>query len=292
MSAASQADMAGKLCLVSGGTSGIGRAAAAGLAARGARVGVIARSEARGREACAAIRSGLPESAGEVEVFVADLASLSQTRALCAEVGARWGRLDVLVCSAGVISTPRRESEDGVELNFAVAYLSAFALIRGLEALLRAAAPARVVIVSGEFHRKFELDWDDLQTRRRYNALRAGSRAALAKVVLTCELARRWEAEQVAVNCLHPGGVRTGLTRGLPLPLRALLALARPFQRTPEEGAATALALACEARFAGQSGGYYIDERLVAPSAFASDPESGRRLWEASEALLHSGGAR
>ena len=203
--------MNGKVCLITGGTSGIGLATATGLAERGARILLIARNEAKGEAARQTIlaRSGRADA---VRVLIADLASQAAIRRLADEILESEPRLDVFVHSAGVVPWERRESEDGIELAFAVAYLSCFMLVNLLIERLKDSAPARIVVVTGDYQRqatlKGRLNPDDLSCLDDYSATRAGGQETLAKVLFTFELAKRLDGSGVTANCLHPGAVR------------------------------------------------------------------------------------
>jgi NAD(P)-dependent dehydrogenase (short-subunit alcohol dehydrogenase family) len=276
----------GKVCVVSGGTSGIGRATAAGLSALGARVILPSRTMARGEGVARELSLA---SGNEVRAMACDLSSLASIRAFAEAFTRDHDRLDVLVNSAGIVSTRRTETADGVEATFGVTYLGAFLLTSLLLPLLKAGAPSRVVNVAGEFHRKVRLDLDDLQLERRYSIVRAGGQAMLAKIMFTFELARRLEGSGVTANCLHPGAVRSGLLRGLPWYLRATAALARPFMKSPEAGARTPIYLATSPDVASVSGEYFANERPCAAAKHAHDAELARRLWEESERLAGLG---
>ena len=272
--------------MVSGGTSGIGRATAAGLSALGARVILPSRTMARGEGVARELSLA---SGNEVRAMACDLSSLASIRAFAEAFTRDHDRLDVLVNSAGIVSTRRTETADGVEATFGVTYLGAFLLTSLLLPLLKAGAPSRVVNVAGEFHRKVRLDLDDLQLERRYSIVRAGGQAMLAKIMFTFELARRLEGSGVTANCLHPGAVRSGLLRGLPWYLRATAALARPFMKSPEAGARTPIYLATSPDVASVSGEYFANERPCAAAKHAHDAELARRLWEESERLAGLG---
>jgi retinol dehydrogenase-14 len=274
--------MDGRVVVVTGGTSGIGRATAVGLSRMGARVILPCRDLDRGERVAREMteRSGYP-----VEARLCDLGSQASIRAFAEAFARDHDRLDVLVNSAGIVANRRQETADGLEATFGVTYLGAFLLTRLLLPLLVSSAPSRVVNVAGEFHRKVTLDLEDLQLERSYGLVRAGGQAMLCKVMFTFELARRLEGTGVTANCLHPGAVRSGLLRGLPWYMRAVAALGKPFMKGPEAGARTPLYLATSADVATASGGYYADERPRDPAPHARDAELQRRLWEASEQL-------
>ena len=277
-------DMQGRVCLVTGANAGIGRAAALGLARRGATVVLLCRSEARGREAMAEIER--LSGNDSLDLLVADLASQPEIRGVAEEYLQRFERLDVLVNNAGVLAgRERRVNEDGLELTFAVNHLAPFLLTELLLARLKASAPARIVTVASGAHRKDALDFDDLQNGRDYFPFGAYCRSKLANVYFTYELARRLEGTGVSANCLHPGVVSTALFRDVTPWLRTALWLGRPFLLKPERGADTVVYLAAAAEIAGVTGKYFEKRKAVPSSPASYDTDLARRLWEASEAL-------
>ena len=281
-------DMNDKVCLITGATSGIGLATAIGLAERGARILLIARNGADGEEARQAIgaRCGRDDAA---RVLIADLASLAAVRKVADEVLESEPQLDVFVHSAGVVPWERRESADGNELAFAVAYLSCFLLVNLLLERLKESAPARIVIVTGDYQRKAtlrgRLNADDLNCVHDYTPRRAGGQETLAKVLFTLELAHRLEGSGVTANCLHPGAVRTNLMRNAPWYTRALLAVAAPFMRSPERAARTPIFLAADPEAASLNGQYVIDETPRDPNPEAQDAAMRAQLWEVSATM-------
>ena len=281
--------MRGKVCVVTGASSGIGRAVALGLAERGATVALICRSEARGAAVVEEIeRRG---GKGSATLLLADLASQRQVRAVAADCLERFDRLDVLVNNAGVSGwRTRLVTEGGLERTFAVNHLAPFLLTGLLVERLKASAPARVLTVSSAAHRFFSLDLDDLQGERRYSSFGAYCRSKLANVLFTHELARRLEGTGVTANCLHPGVVATGLFRDMPRWLRTLLA--SPLVLTPERGADTVLHLATAPELAAVSGRYFVRRRAARPSRASRDETAARRLWKTSEALTAAGDGR
>lgn len=283
--------MRGKTCLVTGATSGIGRAAAIALARRGATVVIVARNQEKGARAAADIQAS--SGSQTVEALTADLSSLAAVRQLAGEFRARWSRLDVLINNAGVYCTVRSETQDGLETTFAVNHLAVFLLTKLLLDVLKASAPTRVITVASVAHMGASMDWDDLQSTRRYGyGRRAYGQSKLANLLFTFELARRLEGAGVTANCLHPGVVHTGLWNGSPgLSGRVadlLTALARPFVRTPEQGAATIVYLAGAPELEGVSGKYVVDCVETPSSPQSTDAASAQRLWDISELLTGS----
>jgi NAD(P)-dependent dehydrogenase (short-subunit alcohol dehydrogenase family) len=269
-----------KTCLVTGATSGIGQATAARLAERGATVITVARDLARGEQAAAAIRARAPRA--RVEVLVADLSRLGQVRRLAAQVQDRYDRLDVLVNNAGVATFRPRLTPDGLGVTLATNHLGPFLLTNLLLDQLRRSAPARVVTVSSDRHtRQRSIPWDDLEPGHdcTYEA------SKLLNVLFTYELARRLAGTGVAANCLSPGFVRTELGREATGAFRVFLRLARPFQSSPEAGAATPVYLASSPAVAEVSGRYFEKCTQAESSALSRDPAAAERLWQLSTQL-------
>ena len=282
------ADMGGRTVVVTGGNSGIGWATAIALAGAGARVLITARDSGRGAAAVEDIRRRSGSDAVELVVF--DLGSLASVRAGAAEILARCDRLDVLVNNAGIVLTERRESADGLEATFAVNHLGPFLLTDLLRDRLVASAPARVVNVASTAHKgaRRGLDFDDLQTERRYSGMAVYSKSKLANILFTTELARRLAGTGVTANCVHPGTVATGYGRdGDATGFLAFgLKVIKPFVLTPEQGARTSVYVASSPDVADVTGRYFVKCRARTPSKAARDEAAAARLWEVSEKLV------
>jgi retinol dehydrogenase 12 len=279
-------NLRGKVCLLTGATRGIGRAAADALARTGVSLVLVGRDEARVDETVQSVRSAAGQAAGTVEGLVADLSLQSEVRRLAKLVRERYRRLDILINNAGAIFTRREETAEGREKTLALNHLGYFLLTLELLDLLKASAPARVVNVASEAHRGMRLDFEDLENRKNYSGLRVYGESKLMNVLFTNELARRLEGTGVTVNALHPGVVATGFGRNTPGLFKSLVRLAAPFMRTPEKGAQTLVYLATSADVEGVSGKYFKDSKQSLSSPAARNPESSRKLWEASERLL------
>src|SRR3954447_61760 len=235
--------MAGRTVLVTGGTHGIGKATAAGLAARGARVAITGRDRGRADAAAAEIRA---DGGPPVDVFVADMSSQAEVRRLAAEVLASLPRLDVLVNNVGGFWNSRHVTADGLERTFALNHLAPFLLTHLLVGRLRESAPARVVTVSSDAQRMGRIDFDDLQGERSWSAQRAYNQSKLANVLFTYELARRLQGADVTANVLHPGLVRSGFGAEEPGRFqRVITPFAGLIMKTPEQGAEPPIHLAC-----------------------------------------------
>ena len=282
--------MNGKTCLVTGATHGIGLVTARALAAAGATVLVHGRDAELG----AAVVADIARESGNSAVrFVrADFMHLDEVREL-AEQLARLPRLDVLVNNAAIMDgAARRCTAEGYDATFGVNHLAPFLLTNLLLSKLEQSAPARIIVVASEAHRRAGwLDFTDLMNAR-VGFLRAYQRSKLANLLFMRALAPRLKGSGVTVNALHPGFVHSQLFRDFRGPLRLLLStVLRPFMRSPCQGARTSIYLASSPEVEGESGGYYRDCRRVQPSAAARCPDSAARLWSESVRLTALSGA-
>jgi NAD(P)-dependent dehydrogenase (short-subunit alcohol dehydrogenase family) len=273
--------LSGKTCLITGATSGIGRATALALAGMGASMVLVARDRARGEAVVEEIRG----AGGDASLLLADLSVQAEVRRVAAAFLASGRPLHVLLNNAGVVNLERRLTVDGIESTFAVNHLGYFLLTGLLLDRLRASAPARIVNVASDAHKFADLDFDDLNNERRYRFMRVYGQSKLANILFTAELARRLAGSGVTANSLHPGAVATGLGTNNGVWARALIRLLRPFFRTPADGAATSIYLASSPAVEHVSGRYFADCREKLPSRAARDEASARRLWEVSERL-------
>jgi NAD(P)-dependent dehydrogenase (short-subunit alcohol dehydrogenase family) len=273
--------------LVTGATSGIGRATAIELARRGAALLVHGRDARLGEELLEAVAAAAPGASAEL--LVADLSSMAAVRELADAVRARARRLDVLVNNAGVAlrGRERRLTVDGLETTFAVNHLAPFLLTTELLDLLGVGAaagegPARVVTVSSELHARGVIEFDNLQGERRYDGHDAYARSKLANVLFTRTLARRTAAAGITANALHPGVVKTRLLRD---------GWGSSGGASTERGAETSVYLSLAPEVAAVTGAYFVDRRQTDPAAVARDDALAERLWEASERLVRAGGS-
>lgn len=275
--------MNGKVCLVTGATSGIGEVTARVLAKRGATVIVVGRNAERGAATLERIRHANADAS--VELMLADLSSIEQIRKLADEFKRRYSRLDVLVNNAGAIQNKRMQSVDGIELTWALNHLNYFLLTNLLLDVLKASAPARIVNVSSRAHYRGSINFDDLQGRDTYRGLSAYGQSKLANVLFTYELARRLESERVTANVLHPGFVATNFAKNNGGLFKLILPLVGLFALSPEKGAQTMLYLATSSEVEGVSGKYFNKSRAVKSSTESYDENVARRLWQVSEEM-------
>jgi NAD(P)-dependent dehydrogenase (short-subunit alcohol dehydrogenase family) len=281
--------MESKVVLITGGTSGIGRAAATALAAMGAEVVVTGRSRERGELAVEEIRD--TSGNARVSLMLADLAVQAEVRGLAEEFRERYDRLDVLVNNAGIIQSKRTETPDGIELTLAVNHLAPFLLTNLLLDLLKKSAPSRIITVSSEARRGAKIDFEDLQSERRYRHFKVYGMTKLANILFTYELAERLEGTGVVANSLHPGGVNTNFGNNNRSFGTLIFRAFKPFMRTPERGADTVVYLAVSPEAGKMTGRYLTDRKVVFSIEDPHDEVVQKRLWEVSEALTNLEGA-
>jgi len=278
-------DLAGKTCMITGATGGIGRAAAEALAAEGAELVLVCRDASRARALCDELRDDTGNE--RIEPLIADLSSQQSVREAAATFLASGRPLHVLLNNAGVVMLARTETVDGIETTFAVNHLGYFLLTNLLLDRLRASAPARVVCVASDAHRFAggRIALSDLEGRKSYAAMRNYGMSKLANILFVRELARRLEGTEVTVNALHPGMVATGLGRNNGLVARVVTTVLRPFSRSPASGADTAVYLCASPEVASVSGKYFADRREVHPNDAALNDEDAHALWAISERM-------
>jgi NAD(P)-dependent dehydrogenase (short-subunit alcohol dehydrogenase family) len=276
--------MDNKIVMVTGATAGIGAVAALELARLGATVVGVGRNP----EKCAAVTAHIQKETSNprVEYLVADLSSQTQVRQLADAFATKYTRLDVLINDAGGYFSKRQESVDGIEMTFALNHLSYFLLTNLLVDVLKASAPARIVNVASHAHMGSQIDFADIESRRRYLSWTAYGQSKLANVLFTYELARRLEGSEVTANALHPGFVASNFGHNNHDLVGWGNRIAQKIAgRNPEEGARTIIYLASSPEVEGISGKYFVDEKAVPSSPASYDEDTARRLWELSEKI-------
>ena len=279
----------GKHVLITGGTSGIGRATAAQLASLGAHVTITSRRLATAEDAADELSVATENEVAPAEL---DLSSLDAVRAFATAYTDRHDRLDILVNNAGTMAGKRRTTVDGHEWTFAVNHLGPFLLTNLLNPLLIDSAPARVITVSSENHRgaRHGLDFDDLQMTSGYSSSKAYAASKLANILFTVELDRRLAPRGVAARALHPGVVATNFGKD-PNSARWMglaMTLLKPFLASPDKGAATSVHLATAQHDELDAGIYWASHTPKEPSKAALDDDAALRLWDTSAQLVAS----
>jgi NAD(P)-dependent dehydrogenase (short-subunit alcohol dehydrogenase family) len=278
-----------KICLITGGNAGIGKATATALAKQGYQVVIVSRSQEKAEEAIKDIK--FASNNQQVHYIVADLGSLQSVRELAAEYRQQYDRLDVLVNNAGAFFSDLGYTVDKIERQFAINHLAPFLLTNLLLDTLKKSAPARIVNVASEAHYRGKINFDDLYHEKDYDGFfKAYSQSKLANVLFTNELSRRLEGTGVTANSLHPGVVSTGIASKNASGLYKLVwGLARAFMITTEQGAMTSVYLASSPEVEGISGKYFDKCKQKKPSDTALDPQTAAKLWQVSEKLVGLG---
>lgn len=280
--------MNGKVVLVTGANSGIGKVTALALAKLGARVLMGARNREKGEAALRDVQAASGNPA--VELVLGDVSSMVSVRAMAADVLSRAERLDVLVNNAGLILGDRRTSVDGYELTFATNHLGPFLLTNLLLERLKASAPARIVNVASIAHMRAwrGMRFDDLQAERGYNSLETYGRSKLANILFARSLAKRLAGTGVTANALHPGAVATKFATDGDAPglFQWFYENAQFTMLTPERGATACIHLASSPKAEGITGKYFIGRKPAWSAPWARDDGAAARLWEVSEMLV------
>ena len=277
-------DLTGKYCLITGATSGIGKATAQGLVKAGASLTIVCRSQSKGEALMAELNV---EAKEPVELLLADLTSLQDVRRAADQYLSSGKPLHLLINNAGVVNTRRQVTADGFEEMFAVNHLAHFLLTNLLLSRIEESAPSRIVNVASHAYTFVRnMGFDDLNAEKKYATFKVYGRSKLANILFTRELSKRVGGKQLTVNCLHPGAVSTSLgTQNNGLLGKLLPLLLKPFFRTPEMGAETSLYLALSPALDDITGRYFSNCKEVKVKAWARDDSEAARLWDVSAEL-------
>ncbi len=277
--------MNGKICLVTGGTNGIGKSAAQALAKMGATVVIVGRNAPKTAQVVKEIRA--INGNNKVDSLPADLSSQQAVRQLAEEFKRKYQHLHVLLNNAGAAFMKRELSVDGIEMTFALNHLAYFLLTNLLLDTLKASAPARIINVSSGAHTSGKIEFDDLQGERMYG-FAAYPNAKLATILFTVELARRLEGASVTVNALHPGITATGFGKNNGRVMATLVTIIAPlFMRPSAKGAQTSIYLASSPTVEGITGKYFYDSQVTPAAQQATDMVVARKLWDVSAKMVH-----
>ncbi|MFW9957407.1 MAG: SDR family oxidoreductase [Candidatus Odinarchaeota archaeon] len=278
-------DMTGKVCMITGANSGIGRETSRALAKMGATVVMAVRNREAGEE----VRQGITKETGNesIELMVADLFSIEEVRGLASDFKKTHSRLDVLINNAGGIFPKKEMTIDGLERTFALNHLAPFLLTHELLDRLKASAPSRIINVSSAAHLRGKIDFENLQSEKKYGQLGPYANAKLMNVMFTYSLARYLDGTGVTVNVLHPGVVRTRFGQNEASRARKLIfRMFGPLLKSPEKGAETSIYLASSPEIEGANGKYFVNCQPKQSATISYDEELQEQLWQRTEQLL------
>lgn len=280
-----QARMDGKVCVVTGATSGIGYEAARRLSQGGAHVVMLCRN----RQKALKVQEELKlEFDGSAYIFIADFQNLAEVRSAALEIREHYPRIDVLINNAGVYNKRRRLTDDGHEMTLAVIHLASFLLTRLLINNLQNAAPSRVLFISSEAHRFGGMKVSDLNWNRRpYVGLLAYGASKIAQIHTALLMAERYKEDGVMINLMHPGAVRTNIGMNNSFFYRLYKKyILRWFLKDPAHSAESIYTLVADPGFENVTDKYFnltIEEK---PAWYAVKPEVRSLVWEQSDALI------
>ncbi len=277
--------MQNKLCLITGATSGIGKATAIELAKLGFDLILTGRNEIKGKD----ISDSLVKKYKINSVFFkCDISSLKEVRNLASIVNSKYDHLNVLINNAGSRFSNYQKSVDGIELTFATNHLGHFLLTQLLFDLLKKSSDARIINVSSSAHYGKQIDIDDLVSPKEYNRSLVYGRSKLANVLFTYELARRNIFSNISINALDPGGVATNFAKNECL-FRWLkhisYYIAKRQLLTPKQGAETIVYLASSDNVKGITGKFFFKKKEIKSTEESYDVNKANKLWELSEQL-------
>jgi NAD(P)-dependent dehydrogenase (short-subunit alcohol dehydrogenase family) len=277
--------MQGRICLITGGTNGIGKSTAKELARMSATVVIVGRNAQKTSQVVEEIRAASGNNT--VDSLLADLSSQQEVRRLADEFKRKYSHLHVLLNNAGAVFLQRQFSIDGIEMTFALNHLAYFLLTNLLLDTIKASAPARIINVSSGAHTSGKIEFDNLQGERNFGP-GAYNNSKLANLLFTVELARRLEGTGVTVNALHPGFVATGFAKNNGKVIAALISIFSPLiARSPAKGAETSIYLASSPGVEDITGKYFYDSHAIAAAPQATDMAVAGKLWDASAEMVH-----
>jgi NAD(P)-dependent dehydrogenase (short-subunit alcohol dehydrogenase family) len=278
-------EMEGKICIITGSNSGIGKETTMGLAKIGATIVMVVRNQQRGEK----VKAEIAEKTGNksIDVMLCDLSSMDSIVHFAESFRRKYNRLDVLINNAGAVLNKREITAEGFERNLAVNYLGPFLLTHKLLDVLRVSAPSRIINVSSGLHGSDSLDLTDLQSERNYNGMRAYGNAKLMLIMFTYELAKRLEGTGVTVNALMPGFVATNLGKNSGSFRSSLLfRMVRPMQSSAKKGAETSIYLASSPDVANTTGRIFRKKLEVSSSPSSYDVKLRKQVLDRTEEML------
>lgn len=267
-----------KTAIITGATSGIGRVTAIDIAREGARMVLPVRNIEKGK----ALKDEIEKETGNtnVEIMHCNLASLDSVRQFAKDFQKKHDKLHLLVNNAGLWETKRKESDDGIEMNFAVNHLAPFLMTNLLLDTIKKSAPARIISVASNAHKYGKMRFNDPEGKKSWGSMQSYAQSKLANILFTRRLARDLEGSGVTANCLHPGVVNTQLFSKLPGVIQKISSL---FMITPEKGAQTSIYLATSPDVENITGEYFDKQKIAKTTAHARDMQVADTLWEVSK---------
>ncbi|XP_058974444.1 retinol dehydrogenase 13-like [Musca domestica] len=274
----------GKVVLITGCNTGIGKETALELAKRGGHIYMACRNY----EKCEEARKEIIELSGNRNVFnrTLDLSSLQSVRDFVEKFNEEVQRLDILINNAGIMSTPLGYTIDGYEQQLAVNHLGPFLLTNLLLDKLKASAPSRIVVVSSLTHRVGKIKQHDLNSKKSYGKFEAYAQSKLANVLFTRHLAKRLRGTGVTINCLHPGSIHTEIGRNDPLMDKMISTVGKFVLRSVKGGAQTTIFAAIDPAIESDSGEYYHNMKRGKLAKLAKDEKLAEWLWKESELMV------
>lgn len=276
--------MKGKVCLITGANSGIGKATVIGLAKMGATIVMVCRNKKKGEKALDNINKKCEN--GVIHLMIADLSSQKAIYQLVKDFKEKYQYLNILINNAGVNISKKIITDDGIETTFAVNYLAPFLLSNLLLDVLYSSRPARIVNVASAVQAK-SINFDNLNGENHYHQMNAYAQSKLALILFTYEFARRIEGEGVTVNCLHPGYVKTNMVKNFRKFVKFFYPFIGLFMKSSKKGARTSIYLASSPEVEGVSRKYFKKRKKVESVKASYDEELGKRLWDISITLTH-----
>lgn len=275
--------LVGKICLVTGASSGIGRETAQGLAAAGGHVVLLCRNEAKGRQAQAEIKQITQNP--QIDLLLADLSNKKEVYRVAQEFKQKYSQLHLLVNNAGGYFATRQETADGFEHTLALNHLAYFSLTTQLLEVMQSTPSGRIINVSSIMHYLGHIYFEDIQLKKSFGGIKAYCQSKLANVLFTYELARRLDKTNITVNCLHPGVVSSGFAKNNGWWAIFLANLGRPFTISVQKGAANSIYLATAPELARITGKYFHGFKPFSSKPISYNQQVASRLWEISEEL-------
>ncbi len=278
-------EMRGKVCIVTGSSSGIGKEIALALANMSATVVNVVRNRERGEKALNVIINKTVSHAADL--MICDISSMESIKQFANEFRHKYDRLDVLINNAGTFVGKRQITIDGFERTLAVNYLAPFLLTHELLPLLKSSVPSRVINLGSGLHGRGKIDFDDLQSEKEYGAAKTYAKSKLMLVMYTYELAKRLESIGVTVNIVEPGFVATNLGKNSGSRLLSLVfSMTRPFQISAKKGADPIVYLASSDQVKDLTGKCFLKLREKTTAKISYDREMQKLLWDATFELL------